>query len=557
MAGGLLNLKAEGSNNMILNGNPTKTFFKVAYSKYTNFGLQKFRLDYEGLRELRPSEDSTFTFKMKRYGDLLMDTYLVVTLPDIWSPIYHPSEGTTNRWAPYEFRWIRNIGTHMIKEVTLTCGSVTLQRYTGEYLAGVVERDFTEEKKKLFNHMTGNTPDIYDPANVNERANTYPSAFYTNSGNGAEPSIRGKNLYIPINTWFTMDNRCAFPLIALQNNILEITVTLRPIRDLFQVRDVFDNQYNRPYVQPDFNESRFQMFRYLQTPPNVNIDVSNYTNRINTWNADVHLISTYCFLSEVERQRFAREDHVYLIKEVHEHKFDNVTGTKKLKLMSNGMVANWMWFLQRNDVNLRNEWSNYTNWPYRTQPGDVEFAPSNLSSLSGTGYDGGIPNNYGPFIDPQDGRNTGIYITGNYKAVNRKEILETMGILLNGDYRENILTRGVFDYIEKYTRTQGFAHEGLYCYNFCLNTNMKDYQPSGALNMSKFKNIELELTTHIPEIDLVNSSFDVICNDDGTPIGVRKSTHTLYDYAYNFVLYEERYNVLSFMGGNCGLMYAR
>merc|ERR1711871_1002646 len=108
-----------------------------------------------------------------------MDTYLVVTLPDIWSPIYHPSEGTTNRWAPYEFRWIRNIGTHMIKEVTLTCGSVTLQRYTGEYLAGVVERDFTEEKKKLFNHMTGNTPDIYDPANVNERVNTYPSAFYT------------------------------------------------------------------------------------------------------------------------------------------------------------------------------------------------------------------------------------------------------------------------------------------------------------------------------------------------------------------------------------------
>ena len=55
MAGGLLNLKAEGSNNIILNGNPTKTFFKVTYSKYTNFGLQKFRIDYDGLRELRPS----------------------------------------------------------------------------------------------------------------------------------------------------------------------------------------------------------------------------------------------------------------------------------------------------------------------------------------------------------------------------------------------------------------------------------------------------------------------------------------------------------------------
>jgi len=75
--------------------------------------------------------------------------------------------------------------------------------------------------------------------------------------------------------------------------------------------------------------------------------------------------------------------------------------------------------------------------------------------------------------------------------------------------------------------------------------------------MSKFKNIELEITTHIPDIDLENANFDVICNADGQPIGVRKLNYQLFDYAYNFVLYEERYNVLSFIGGNCGLMYAR
>ena len=83
MAGGLLNLVSEGQNNVILNGNPSKTFFTVKYAKYTNFGLQKFRLDYDGLRELRLSEDSTFKFKIKRYADLLMDTYLVINLPNI------------------------------------------------------------------------------------------------------------------------------------------------------------------------------------------------------------------------------------------------------------------------------------------------------------------------------------------------------------------------------------------------------------------------------------------------------------------------------------------
>ena len=71
-----------------------------------------------------------------------------------------------------------------------------------------------------------------------------------------------------------------------------------------------------------------------------------------------------CFLSKEEAQVFAANDQVYLVKDVFQYNFDNITGTNKLKLTSSGMVANWMFYLQRNDVNLRNEWSNYTNWPY-------------------------------------------------------------------------------------------------------------------------------------------------------------------------------------------------
>ena len=101
MPGGLLNIISEGNNNVILTGSPTKTFFNATYSKYTNFGLQKFRLDYEGSRDLRLTEDSIFKFKVKRYAELLMDTYIVITLPDIWSPFYTPCPETGNVWAPY------------------------------------------------------------------------------------------------------------------------------------------------------------------------------------------------------------------------------------------------------------------------------------------------------------------------------------------------------------------------------------------------------------------------------------------------------------------------
>ena len=548
MAGGLLNIISVGNNNVILTGNPTKTFFKVVYSKYTNFGLQKFRIDYDGLRELRLTEPSTFSFKIPRYAELLMDTYIVITIPDIWSPIYHPTTENENRWSPYEFRWIRDLGTQMIKDVTITCGSQTIQKYSGEYLAAMVERDFSADKKELFNRMTGNISELYDPANIDSRLNAYPSAYYTENVLGAEPSIRGRNLYIPINTWFTLDSRCAFPLISLQYNELYINVTFRPIQELFQVRDVFDVQNDFPYIQPDFNQARFQMYRFLQTPPAVNIDTTSYENLISTWNADIHLISTYCFLSKEEATLFAAEDQVYLVKDVFEYNYENIAGTTKVKLTSNGMISSWMWYLQRNDVNMRNEWSNYSNFPYRHLPSDVKIAPL----TNGTSLYGGN----GPYKNP-DGKLTGLYISGVFSPDNRKDILETMGILLNGDYRENILTRGIYDYIEKYTRTPGSAKDGLYCYNFCLDTSPYNYQPSGAINLSKFKNIELELTTYVPQIDPVNSNFQVICDGNGTPIGINKQNWRLYEYNFNMKIFEERYNVLSFIGGTCGMMYAR
>ena len=558
MAGGLLNLKSIGNANVILTGNPTKTFFKVAYSKYTNFGLQKFRLDYEGTRDLRLTEDSKFTFKIKRYADLLMDTYIVITLPDIWSPIYHPTKENDYLWIPYEFRWIKNIGSYLIREIEITCGSLLLQKYSGEYLAAMIERDFTSEKKDLYNRMSGNVVELNDPALSDSRGNIYPSTYFTTSSTGTEPSIRSRTLYIPINSWFTFDSRCAFPLIALQYNELVVNVTIRPIQDLFQVRDVFDTKNYFPYVQPDFNQEYFQMYRFLQTPPAIRITPDVYLNQTKVWNADVHLLSTYCFLSKEETQLFAAEDQIYLVKDIFQYNFENVTGSKKVELTSNGMISNWMWYFQRDDVNLRNEWSNYTNWPYMTLPVNSTPAPANIPTNINVGItDISMVLTQGPRFNTS-GINTGIFITGDFAIDNRKDILETFGIVFDGDYRENVMERGIFDYVEKYTRTNGGAKDGLYCYNFCLNTSPFEYQPTGAINLSKFRSVELEFTTFVPQIDLSNAKFNVICNEVGIPIAVsNKPGWSLYQYNYNLRVFEERYNILSFVSGSAGMLYSR
>jgi hypothetical protein len=558
MPGGLLNIVSVGNNNLFLTGNPSKTFFKTTYAKYSNFGLQKFRIDYDGFRDLRLTDQSTFTFKIPRYAELLMDTYLVVNLPNIWSPVYHPCYQTNFNWVPYEFKWIDNLGINMIKEITITCGSLTLQKYTGKYLELMMERDFSQIKKDLFNKMTGNVRELNDPANSFNRYDVYPNASWQSNNVGAEPSIRGRTLYIPINTWFTLNSSCAFPLISLQYNELVVTVTMRPIQELFVIRDVFDNQYNNPFVQADFTRPEMQMYRFLQTPPSLDISTTNYLNTIQTWNTDVHLLSTYCFLSKEEAKMFALEDQLYLVKDVFDYTFNKVTGTQKLKVYSSGMVANWMWFLQRDDAYLRNEWSNYTNWPYSFLPSNITLSVMADPGILLKNYNNtGVDVSYSMAVNPNGELTTGINTTGSIHPENQKEILNSLGILFNGDYRENVLTSGVYNYVEKYTRTQGYAPEGVYCYNFGLSTSPYETQPSGAVNMSNFKTIELEVNTFTPPIDLSNSSFDVICDICGNPLGVRKTNYQLYDYNYNFHLFEERYNILTFIGGNCGMMYAR
>jgi Major capsid protein N-terminus/Large eukaryotic DNA virus major capsid protein len=567
MPGGLMQLVSQGQQNIILNGNPTKSFFKSTYHQFTNFGMQKFRVDYEGSKTLRLTEESQFTFKIPRYADLLMDCYVSVALPNIWSPILPPQQitadtisqglGNLEQWAPYEFKWIQHIGAKMISKISITCGNYTLQEYSGDYLLAAVQRDFTSTKLDLFNEMIGHVPELVDPANANSRVNSYPNAYYDTSIAGPEPSIRGKTLYIPLNSWFGLKSQMAFPLTSLQYNELHITVTFRPINQLFVIRDVFDATNLYPYVAPNFNTWYMQLYRFLQPPPDVNININSYVDQRTIWNADIHLNCTYAFLSNEEERMFALQEQKYLIKQVYEKKFPNVTGPNKVETDSIGMVASWLFYFQRSDANLRNEWSNYTNWPYSYLPINVTSAPtSGTYIVYRTGINGTLnPVLIGPGVNP-DGHLTGLVINQTYNGQNTKKILVAMGILLDGSYRENIQPEGVFDYIEKYTRTTGRAPEGLYCYNFGLHSNNADMQPSGAMNMSRFNQIELEFTTIVPPLDPLAQSLTICDPETKAIIGINKPTWRIYDYNFDLHLFEERINVVNFIGGNVGLMYA-
>jgi hypothetical protein len=70
-------------------------------------------------------------------------------------------------------------------------------------------------------------------------------------------------------------------------------------------------------------------------------------------------MNTYCSFQEEEREKFAKT-RVYIIKNIIEYKFQNVTDVPHKTGQCVGLVSRvGCVVLQRNDVNMRNEWNNY------------------------------------------------------------------------------------------------------------------------------------------------------------------------------------------------------
>ena len=74
--------------------------------------------------------------------------------------------------------------------------------------------------------------------------------------------------------------------------------------------------------------------------------------------------------------------------------------------------------------------------------------------------------------------------------------------------------------------------------------------------MNRFNNIVLEMVTINPPLDPLAQSLTICDPQTGNVIGINKPTWRIYDYNFNMVLFEERINVVTFVGGNCALMYA-
>ena len=563
MPGGLLQLVAYGQSNIILTGDPKTTFFKTSYKKHTPFGMQRFRIDFEGLRNLSFNSKTQMEFKIPRYADLLWDTYIVVNLPDIWSPLYYRNDVSGN-YVPYEFKWINDIGFAMIENISINSGGSKLAEYSGEWMMNAIRRD-EDTKRILLGKMTGSDNELQeltDPAKFNN--GNYPNAIYNVNADPTlnsdrreiEPSIRGRKLYIPLMAWFTYSSKVALPLIAMQYQEVSIKIEFKPISSLFTILDVEQinptsaplNKLSLKRIAPNTVDLNHQMWKFLQPPLGLpttyNENTSQYLNKRNDWNTDIHLVGTYIFLGNEERNTIAQSNHHYLIKQQYEWDYLNITGSRRVDIPSKDMVSSYMWRFRRNDVKTRNQWFNYSNYAWENEP---PGQPQLLNITNGT-----------PYTSPSDNP-LGLYSSGPREDGNIKNIMLNMGILYGQEYRENVLPAGIYAYIEKWWRTTGFSKYGLYCYNFCTNSSRVVYQPTGAQNTNKVKYMTFEFNTIQPpkNDDPNTNSVNVLCDDNGEIIGIRKDLHTLNKYNFDLRIFEERYNMIEITSGRIGLLHAR
>jgi hypothetical protein len=561
MPGGLMQLVGTGAQNTLLNGNPSFTHFKSMYKRYTDFAMEHFRLDLRAKDLLIPTAGTkTFRCKVERYADLLHDVYLCVQLPDIYSPLYRVPQGdappasvtNTSTAAPYQFQWIKNLGYNMIESISLLFNGTTIVQMTGEWMKLYSYMQYDRNKRFILDQMTGNVPELYDPANANGRRNQYPNSMLlptTAPGLVPSPSIQGRQLVIPIPFWFCENVGKALPLVAMNQTEVEISITLRNVYDLFTVLDIRD-----PAVSPTSGQripgnpgvGVLAVNNFL-SPPNADGTASDPTRT--TWNLDPYFEANYIFLTQTERVHVATTEHVFLVHQLNRLTVLNQFGFNENLIPMFNLCTRIVWALQRNDRAILNDWDNYTNWE-----------------------DPNIP----PYNFLQAAQNQTLFYSAGVQQpnqVNAQNIMEEATVIFDGKERFKTKPESFFHYLQFWKHGSGSTDllPGINLYSFALNHNQD--QPSGAANGSMFNKTLLRYTLQVPPVSdsappptercvFKNTLF-------GTPITANPATSSpndvvhiiesnqdnIFEYKYQGNIYVESFNFVRILQGLANVVF--
>ena len=303
--GGLLQLVATGKQDLFLTGNPQISFFKMVYRRHTNFSTEAQAMYFDGT----PNFGQRITCLIPRRGDLLGRVYLDVTLPQIKDAVTGLPLSYTN-----------SIGHALIQEITFEVGEQEIDRQTGEWMELWTQLTTPAGQREALNEMLGRF-ECYMPPNLKPG-----------------PKSEGLRLTIPLQFYFCKNPGLYLPLLALQYHPIRITITLRPLQQLFWIEPTGNLQLWKPAC-------------------NVTVDCTSHITNIMLW-------GEYIYLDVEERRMFVSSTHEYIIEQVQYTPPHSITAQQTTATVSvefNHPIKEFIFVVQRDEMANRNEWFNYSN----------------------------------------------------------------------------------------------------------------------------------------------------------------------------------------------------
>ena len=222
-SGGRIQLAAVGEQDIFLTANPETTYFLKRYKKHSQFAIQTLEVPFE--------QEAKFSGRVRaeipRYGDLVREVYLKVTLPEIDQGLitqFNSISGETETVKTFP-TYSDSIGHALVRQADVRIGGQTVETINGDYL-DIYEDMFTPQSQSLaIQEMVGRT---YLRTGMGPASNV---VYRTENGFDAVGAFP-RTFLVPLRFWFTQDPNLAVPLTSLRFQEMEINIEFEDIEKL-------------------------------------------------------------------------------------------------------------------------------------------------------------------------------------------------------------------------------------------------------------------------------------------------------------------------------------
>ncbi len=475
-----------GAEDLYLTGNPMISFFRAVYRRYSQFGSEYMSLYFDPIPTFIPYRETKATCKIDRNADCVFDMYLVYDLPALF----------TNNQIPVG--WVEEVGTRIIKDITIRADGTQLDVQRGDFLKIYTDLTLPVDQKAKFISLVGGEP------------------YMLNSGKNLidditkqQLAIQARRLYIPLYFWFCRNSGLALPLVATQYNQIFIDVTFNPLNELIRIGSppVSPKRLFGDYENSEQNISIRNFLLYGNTEGiNVRGVIFDQTNVFyyftqNNWQSNTYFLANYIFLGDDERKELAMTSREYLIPQIQFYLFQGLRqGPNYIEMTLNHPVSEIIWYLTRDDLDLSNDWYNFSGYenPDSFQWIQNQYGNYILNFSTNPAFTSNdIPNlqyinTLSPYVNSVKAESVDKITNQNLQTYfgNYYRIMASMKPIFNNNDRLEIQDDGFFQNLQVFKYHKGKGKLGLYCLSFAIDPE-SPIQPSGSQNFSRLDNQEL------------------------------------------------------------------